>query len=56
MATFDTGLAERSHADFGSSQRFVLIHGAWHGGFAWDNVASRLKEAGTRSRRRRYQG
>jgi hypothetical protein len=26
--------------------KFVLIHGAWHGGFAWDGVASRLRLAG----------
>ncbi len=27
-------------------QKFVLIHGAWHEGFAWDGVASRLRLAG----------
>jgi pimeloyl-ACP methyl ester carboxylesterase len=25
---------------------FVLVHGAWHGAWAWDRVASRLREAG----------
>ncbi|HEU4867641.1 MAG TPA: alpha/beta fold hydrolase [Actinomycetota bacterium] len=25
---------------------FVLIHGAWHGGWCWDRVAGRLREQG----------
>ncbi len=25
---------------------FVLVHGAWHGGWCWDRVASRLRAAG----------
>jgi pimeloyl-ACP methyl ester carboxylesterase len=25
---------------------FVLVHGAWHGGWAWDRVAPELREAG----------
>lgn len=25
---------------------FVLVHGAWHGGWCWDRVAPRLREAG----------
>jgi pimeloyl-ACP methyl ester carboxylesterase len=25
---------------------FLLVHGAWHGGWAWDRVASRLRERG----------
>jgi len=25
---------------------FVLIHGAWHGGWCWDGVASKLRQAG----------
>jgi pimeloyl-ACP methyl ester carboxylesterase len=25
---------------------FVLVHGAWHGGWAWDRVSPRLQEAG----------
>lgn len=32
--------------DQNSSHCFVLIHGAWHGGFAWDGVVSRLRAAG----------
>jgi pimeloyl-ACP methyl ester carboxylesterase len=27
-------------------RKFVLIHGAWHGGFAWDGVVQRLHHAG----------
>jgi hypothetical protein len=27
------------------SGKFVLIHGAWHGGFAWDGVAHELRSA-----------
>ncbi|HXD54593.1 MAG TPA: hypothetical protein VN618_07550 [Solirubrobacteraceae bacterium] len=25
--------------------RFVLVHGAWHGGWCWDRVAPRLRAA-----------
>ncbi len=25
---------------------FVLIHGAWHGGWAWDGVIAELEKAG----------
>ncbi|WP_084127589.1 alpha/beta fold hydrolase [Demequina sp. NBRC 110054] len=25
---------------------FVLVHGAWHGGWCWDRVAARLRHAG----------
>lgn len=25
---------------------FVLVHGAWHGGWCWDDVAGRLRRAG----------
>lgn len=27
-------------------RKFVLIHGAWHGGFAWDGVAEQLRQHG----------
>ena len=37
--------ADQPDDDFGPRQKFVLIHGAWHGGFAWDGVASRLRDA-----------
>lgn len=30
------------------SEDFVLVHGAWHGGWAWQPVASRLRAAGHR--------
>lgn len=29
-----------------SSQTFVLVHGAWHGGWCWKKVSSRLTAAG----------
>ena len=28
------------------TENFVLVHGAWHGGWAWQPVASRLRAAG----------
>ncbi|MEH2182902.1 alpha/beta hydrolase [Nostoc sp.] len=28
------------------SQHFVLIHGAWHGGWCWDGVIQELEDAG----------
>ncbi|MFI5693855.1 alpha/beta fold hydrolase [Kribbella sp. NPDC051586] len=28
---------------------FVLVHGAWHGSWAWERVASRLHQAGART-------
>src|SRR5262245_43019430 len=48
-ATAAIGMANPAWADGsddGGSQRFVLIHGAWHAGFAWDGVAKRLRAAG----------
>jgi len=30
------------------AENFVLVHGAWHGGWAWQPVASRLRAAGHR--------
>src|SRR5512135_625556 len=30
------------------SENFVLVHGAWHGGWAWQPVANRLRAAGHR--------
>ena len=32
---------------------FVLVHGAWHGGWCWRRVADLLERQGTRSSRRR---
>lgn len=41
------GLAGRTHAQ-GRAQRrtFVLVHGAWHGGWCWRRVADLLEAAG----------
>jgi pimeloyl-ACP methyl ester carboxylesterase len=30
------------------AENFILVHGAWHGGWAWQPVASRLRAAGHR--------
>src|SRR5262245_4123347 len=38
--------AEQPEKHSGKHQTFVLIHGAWHGGFAWEGVASRLRLEG----------
>src|SRR5271155_3913440 len=29
-----------------AAQTFVLVHGAWHGGWCWSRVADRLRSAG----------
>ncbi len=31
-----------------TAQTFVLVHGAWHGGWCWSRVADRLRTAGHR--------
>jgi pimeloyl-ACP methyl ester carboxylesterase len=31
------------------AERFVLVHGSWHGGWAWDAVRERLEAAGHRT-------
>src|ERR1700733_5329955 len=31
-----------------AAQTFVLVHGAWHGGWCWSRVADRLRGAGHR--------
>src|SRR5262245_41410789 len=38
--------AEHAEDDDTPRRTFVLIHGAWHTGAAWDEVASRLRLAG----------
>ena len=38
--------AEGSEGAFRRGRKFVLIHGAWHNGTAWDGVASALRQAG----------
>ena len=30
----------------GAGQTFVLVHGAWHGGWCWSRVAGKLRAAG----------
>jgi pimeloyl-ACP methyl ester carboxylesterase len=32
-----------------STEDFVLVHGAWHGGWGWQPVAARLRSAGHRA-------
>src|ERR1700740_1159271 len=32
-----------------TGQTFVLVHGAWHGGWCWSRVADRLRAAGHRA-------
>jgi pimeloyl-ACP methyl ester carboxylesterase len=45
-----TGLApdarDKMPAAQTSAQTFVLVHGAWHGGWCWSRVANRLRAAG----------
>jgi hypothetical protein len=38
-------------AQAGGRKTFVLIHGAWHGGWCWRRVADLLEAKGTRSTR-----
>ena len=38
--------AEGSEGALRRGRKFVLIHGAWHNGTAWDGVASALRQAG----------
>ena len=41
-----SALAEHHAEDSASQHKFVLLHGAWQGGFAWNGVANRLRHAG----------
>lgn len=34
--------------DATATRHFLLVHGAWHGGWAWDEVAARLVDRGHR--------
>ncbi|MEV8630301.1 alpha/beta fold hydrolase [Streptosporangium sp. NPDC051023] len=36
-------------ADSGAKPTLVLVHGAWHGGWAWDSLIPFLTEAGVRA-------
>ena len=40
-------------AQTGAPKTFVLVHGAWHGGWCWRRVADRLQKSGQRCSRRR---
>ncbi len=41
--------AAGAHAEKrGAARTFVLVHGAWHGGWCWRDVADRLRAAGHR--------
>ena len=39
---------EPARAQTGARDTFVLVHGAWHGGWCWARVAERLRAAGHR--------
>jgi pimeloyl-ACP methyl ester carboxylesterase len=39
---------ENAAAQSRAGRNFVLVHGAWHGGWCWSRVASRLQAAGHR--------
>jgi pimeloyl-ACP methyl ester carboxylesterase len=43
LAAGTGGAAARAQT---SAQTFVLVHGAWHGGWCWSRVADRLRAAG----------
>jgi pimeloyl-ACP methyl ester carboxylesterase len=48
-AALAPGLApDLANAQPRSPQTFVLVHGAWHGGWCWRDVADRLRAAGCR--------
>lgn len=38
--------APLANAAQGARRTFVLVHGAWHGGWCWDHVADRLRARG----------
>lgn len=45
-ATAATSAGVATSSAQGAKQTFVLIHGAWHGGWCWSRVADRLRAAG----------
>jgi pimeloyl-ACP methyl ester carboxylesterase len=47
VAQGESGMAA-SESGSGSGRTFVLIHGAWHGGWCWGEVASLLRGRGHR--------
>jgi pimeloyl-ACP methyl ester carboxylesterase len=50
MSTIDTASAipAPSAVRAQGRQPYVLVHGAWHGGWCWGKVAERLRAAGHR--------
>src|SRR5437016_8609397 len=36
----------QANAQTGSRKTFVLVHGAWHGGWCWRRVSDRLEKSG----------
>ena len=48
VAGFAAGSASGVEVVQTSRQTFVLVHGAWHGGWCWSRVADRLRAAGHR--------
>jgi pimeloyl-ACP methyl ester carboxylesterase len=42
------GAARAQESQTQESQTYVLVHGAWHGGWCWARVADRLRAAGHR--------
>jgi pimeloyl-ACP methyl ester carboxylesterase len=50
MSTVDPGPAARAPSAVRAQGRqlYVLVHGAWHGGWCWARVAERLRAAGHR--------
>ncbi|XSC47452.1 alpha/beta fold hydrolase [Bradyrhizobium sp. RDT10] len=45
-ATAAVSLGVGSASGQGNRNTFVLVHGAWHGGWCWRNVADKLRAAG----------
>jgi pimeloyl-ACP methyl ester carboxylesterase len=48
MAGLSVAAATGVRADLGAPRTFVLVHGAWHGGWCWRYVRERLHAAGHR--------
>src|SRR4029078_1404466 len=44
METEKTGCGENMQP--GNAKTFILVHGAWHGGWAWQRVVDRLRARG----------
>jgi hypothetical protein len=46
LKTKATGLAAGAGGVAAKARTFVLVHGAWHGGWCWSRVADRLRAGG----------